>query len=216
MAGELVTETFSYGGERDVTVYVPARPVDSVVYCGDGQLVASWGADVESTMVVGVHCIEAAPGDDWPRIHEYSPDFKPDVFAAHEAFLMGEVRDWVTLRFGVSFGPDRTAIAGWSASGELALALGMRHPDVFGAVFCASPGGGYQPPADVSGGIRRAYFVGGTEEPWFYDNAKRWADALEAGGADVVIHQRDGNHGDPFWRAEFPLQCAWAFGDRSL
>jgi hypothetical protein len=29
-----------------------------------------------------------------------------------------------------------------SASGELALALGLRHPDVYGAIFCASRLGG--------------------------------------------------------------------------
>ena len=30
-----------------------------------------------------------------------------------------------------------------SPSAELALAMGLRHPDVYGAVLCASPGGGY-------------------------------------------------------------------------
>ncbi|MBO0795101.1 MAG: hypothetical protein J2P36_29710, partial [Ktedonobacteraceae bacterium] len=35
--------------------------------------------------------------------------------------------------------------SGVSAGGELALALGLRHPDVYGAIFCASPGGGYKP-----------------------------------------------------------------------
>ena len=34
-----------------------------------------------------------------------------------------------------------------TAGGELALAIGLRHPDVYGVVFCASPGGGYRPPA---------------------------------------------------------------------
>ena len=49
-------------------------------------------------------------------------------------------------------------------------------------------------------------------EPWFYENAARWATALEAAGADVVITERDGNHGDPFWREELPRMVAWAFG----
>ena len=58
--GELVSETFPYDGGRQVTVYVPARPVQVILYCGDGQLITKWGADLEtmdlpSTMIVGVH-----------------------------------------------------------------------------------------------------------------------------------------------------------------
>ena len=50
-------------------------------------------------------------------------------------------------RFGVALPAERTAVFGVSASAELALAMGLRHPDVDGAVFCARPSGGYQPPA---------------------------------------------------------------------
>lgn len=210
MGGELITEAFAYDGGRGVSVWVPDVDPTGIVFAGDGQWSAAWGADLEATMVVGVHCIEG--DDDWSRIHEYSPNSKPEVFAAHEAFFAHEVRAWIQSRFGVSFGPERTSIAGWSASGELALALGMRYPDVYGAVFCASPGGGYKPVDITPSAIRRAYFIGGTEEGWFFDNARVWAEALEADGAEVVIHERKGNHGDPFWRAEFPLQVAWAFG----
>jgi pimeloyl-ACP methyl ester carboxylesterase len=42
--------------------------------------------------------------------------------------------------------PIAPAVFGVSAGGELALAIGLRHPDVYGAVFCASPGAGYRPP----------------------------------------------------------------------
>ena len=54
--------------------------------------------------------------------------------------------------------------------------------------------------------------TGGRQEPWFLENAARWADALRAAGADVMMTERDGNHGDPFWREEFPLMLTWAFG----
>ena len=47
---------------------------------------------------------------------------------------------------GVALPAECTAVFGVSAGGELALALGLRHPHVFGAVLCASPGGGYKPP----------------------------------------------------------------------
>ncbi len=100
---------------------------------------------------------------------------------------------------------------GVSASAELSLALGLRHPDRYGAIFAASPGGGYRPPGDLHGSPPRTYLVGGTEEPFFLENAARWADALREAEGDVVFTERAGDHGDPFWREEFPLMAAWAF-----
>jgi pimeloyl-ACP methyl ester carboxylesterase len=64
-------------------------------------------------------------------------------------------------------------VFGVSAGGELALAIGLRHPDVYGAIFCASPGAGYQPPGVMPRPLPRAYFVAGTREPFFRENATR-------------------------------------------
>ncbi len=126
---------------------------------------------------------------------------------------VSKVRARVRSRFGVALPPERTAVCGVSASAELALALGFRHPDLYGAVFCASPGGGYRPPASgLSSPVPRVYLVAGTEEPFFRENATRWAVSLRGAGADFVMTERDGDHGDPFWRAEFPRMVAWAFG----
>ncbi|WBQ05485.1 alpha/beta hydrolase [Kribbella sp. CA-293567] len=214
-AGELVTEAFGYDGGRQVTVYVPPDPPEAVVFAGDGQLISQWGgsleaADVPPTMVVGVHGTDDE--DEMARIREYSPSFDRERFAAHEKFFVGEVRDWVRSRFGVALPPERTAAYGVSAGGELALALGLRHPDVYSVIFCASPGGGYRPPAVMPSPLPRTYLVAGTQEPWFLENATRWADALRDADADVVLTERAGDHGDPFWQAEFPLMVAWAFG----
>jgi enterochelin esterase-like enzyme len=107
---------------------------------------------------------------------------------------------------------ERTAVFGVSASGELALALGLRHPDIYGAVLCASPGAGYRPPDVMPRPVPRAYLVAGTLEPFFLDNAARWATALRDEGAEVVLMERVGSHGDPFWQEELPLMVAWAFG----
>jgi hypothetical protein len=71
---------------------------------------------------------------------EYSPRFDPERFAAHEQFLVHDVRRWVATRFGEALPAARTAAFGVSASAEVALATGLRHADVFGAVLCASPG----------------------------------------------------------------------------
>jgi enterochelin esterase-like enzyme len=159
-------------------------------------------------MVVGVH----RSADETVRLHEYSPRFDPERFAAHETFLVRDVRRWTQTRFAVALPPERTAVFGISASGELALALGLRHPHVFGAVFCASPGAGYPPPAAMPTRLPRTYIVAGTREPFFLENATRWATALRDAGAHVVMRERDGSHGDAFWRQELPLMVTWAFG----
>jgi enterochelin esterase-like enzyme len=213
IAGQLVTETFEYDGGREVTVYVPPDPPEAVVYAGDGQLISPWGglleaAAVPSTMIVGAH----RPDDETLRLHEYSPVFDEERFAAHEKFFVEDVRGWVRSRFGVALPAERTAVFGVSAGGELALALGVRHPEVYGAVFSASPGGGYQPSGAMPSSIRRAYLVAGALEPFFLENATRWATALRDAGADVVMEERVGSHGGVFWQGELPLMVAWAFG----
>ena len=90
--------------------------------------------------------------------------------------------------------------------------MGLRHPDVYGTILGASPGAGHRPPATMPDPLPRTYLVAGTQEPFFLDNATRWADALRGAGADVVMTERPGSHGDAFWKNEFPLMVAWAFG----
>ena len=106
---------------------------------------------------------------------------------------------------------EQTAVFGVSAGGELALALGLRHPDVYGAILCASPGGGYRPTGVMPSSLPRAYLVAGTLEPFFRDNATRWATALRDAGVEVVMTERVGSHGARFWQGKLPLIVAWAF-----
>src|SRR5262249_53362594 len=140
IAGQLLTESFGYDDGRQVTVYVPPEPAEAVVFAGDGQRISQWGgfleaADLPSTMIVGVHGL----ADETRRLHEYSPGFDAELFAGHERFFVEDVRDWARSHLGMALPPERTAVFGVSAGGELALALGLRHPDVFGVVFSASP-----------------------------------------------------------------------------
>jgi enterochelin esterase-like enzyme len=158
ISGEFVSETFDYDGGRQVTAYIPPNPPQAVVFTGDGELLSQWGADLEgadvpATLIVGVHRV----ADETLRLHEYSPGFDPEWFAAHERFFVEDVRRWTVARFGVVLSSERTAVFGVSAGGELALALGLRHPDVYGAILCASPGSGYEP---ASAGVLRRRHVG--------------------------------------------------------
>lgn len=212
MAGETVTETFDYDGSRQVTAYVPPNPPEAIIFCGDGQLIPNWGADIEAaglppTMIVGVHRTD----NETLRLHEYSPNFDPVRFKTHENFLVKDVVAWTRSRFNQNLPLSRTAVFGVSASGELALALGVRHPDLFGAILSASPGAGYHPPEQMPPTIPRTYLVAGNQEPFFLENALRWANALHDNGIECLMVKRDAGHDDNMWRAEFPMMASWAF-----
>jgi len=215
IAGESVTETFDYDDGRQVTVYLPPVPPEAIVFASDGQMISQWGRfleaqDLSSTMIVGVH----RAADETLRLHEYSPQFNPERFAAHERFFVVDVGLWARSRFGITLPSERTAVFGVSAGGELALALGLRHPELYGVIFSASPGGGYRPPDAMPTRLPRTYLVAGTLEPFFLDNAARWAAALRDATADVVMSQRAAGHDDEMWQREFPLMIQWAFGRR--
>ena len=199
IAGEFVTERVEYDGGRRVTVYLPPDPPEAVVFAGDGQVISQWGgvletADVLPTMIVGAHRL----ADEALRLHEYSPGFAPERFAAHERFFVAELRRWARSRFGVALPAERTAVFGVSASGELALAIGLRHPEVYGAVFCASPGAGYRPPSVMPSSLPRVYLVAGTLEPFF----SRERDEVGGGAAGCRCGRHDDRAG---WIARRPV-----------
>jgi pimeloyl-ACP methyl ester carboxylesterase len=192
--GDLVAEMFDYDGGRQVTAYIPPDPPEAVIIAGDGQLIAQWGetletADVLSTMIIGAYRSD----DEMLRFREYSLAFDPEQFAAHEKFFVEDVRGWAASHFELALPIERTAVFGVSAGGELALAMGVRHPDVYGAIFCASPGAGYRPPRDTPRPVPRTYLVAGTLEPFFLENATRWATALREADVDVVMTERVGS-----------------------
>jgi len=148
IAGEFVSETFDYDDGRQVTVYVPPVPPEAIVFAGDGQMISQWGrfleaADVPSTMIVGVHRV----ADETLRLHEYSPKFDPKRFAAHERFFVEDVGAWARSRFAVKLPSERTAVFGVSAGWGLALALGLRHSDLYGAISQHHPAAGTGRPA---------------------------------------------------------------------
>ena len=184
--GTFITETLhDYDGGRQVTVYIPPDPPEAVIFAGDGQGLSKWGrllesVDGPSTMIVGVHGLT----EEMPRLYEYSPVFDAERFAAHEEFFVETVPQWARSRFEFDLPTTRTAAFGYSAGGELALALGLHHPDVYGVVLSGSPGGGFTPQDEMPNSLPRTYLFAGTKEPFFLDNATRWAVALRNAGAE--------------------------------
>ena len=213
IAGKIITKTFDFDNGRQVTVYFPPHPPEAIVFAGDGQMISQWGvvlegADLPPTIIVGAHRV----ADEMLRLHEYSPNFDPERYAAHERFFVRDVPAWVRSHFGVALPAERTAVFGVSAGGELALAMGLRHPELYGAIFSASPGGGYRPPEVMPSPLPRTYLVAGKRELFFLQNAVRWATALRKAGADVMMSERDAGHDEAMWRDEFPQMVEWAFG----
>lgn len=125
IAGEFITETFDNDDGRQVMVYVPPVLPEAIVFAGDGQMISPWGrlleaAGVPSTMIVGVRRV----ADETLRLHEHSPQFHPERFAAQEKFFVEDVGFWARSRFGISLPSERTAVFGVSAGGELATCTG--------------------------------------------------------------------------------------------
>ena len=209
---DLVRQTLDFDGGRQVSVYVPPDPPQAVIFAADGswhisRLIEALAGVERPTMIVAV---DGKPDDDG-RLHEYVPGFDAERFEAHERFFVEDVGQWTEARFGVALGPDRSAVWGASLGAEFALAMGMRHPDIYGVIFAASPGGGFRPPATMPDRLPRVYLVAGSQEEFFLQNALRWADALREAGAAVNLAEREGGHGDAFWGEELPLMLAWAF-----
>ena len=135
----------------------------------------------------------------------------PHRFADHEKFFVEDVRQWTTSRFGVELRVERTAMCGVSAGAELALALGLRHPDLYGAILCASPGAGYRPPSTMPSRCR-AHTSSPARTNRSFSTTRSVGPKRCANGTDVVMKERAGSHGDPFWRQEFPPMIKSAFG----
>jgi hypothetical protein len=201
-----------YGGDRQVTVYVPPDPSRAVVFAGDGQGVPRWGgaleaAGVPSTMIVGVHGL----ADETSRLQEYSPVFDAERFAAHERFFVGDVGRWARSRFGIALPAGRTAVFGVSAESS-------RSPSGSGIRMSTAR---FSPARRARATSRLACCRTGSRAPtssparWSRSSSAtrpRWAAALRDAGADVVMSKRVASHGDALWRAEFPLMVTWAFG----
>lgn len=197
---------------RRVRAQVAPEPTTAVVVVVDG----GWHTERLAEALTAAGCRDVTllgvdgAADDRDRLAECVLGVDPTRFAAHDYAVADLAPRWLRNDLDIDAPADRTAIWGASLGAEFALAMGLRHPDRFGAVLAASPGAGFQPPTDGLDQAPRTALVAGTDEPFFLANATRWARALEAAGAKVALTEHQGAHGDTFWFDAFPTMLAWA------
>ena len=141
------------------------------MFAGDGQG-SPRGAGPEAAAAVHDDRRRQGLADETLRLQEFSLLFDPERFAAHERFFVEEVGGWARSRFGVALPPGALRIRRLGRRRARARP-GLRHPDVYGAVFSGSPGAGYEPAGVLPDRIPRTYLVAGTLEPFFLSNATR-------------------------------------------
>jgi hypothetical protein len=199
-----------------VPISIAITPPTCKARISNCQMISQWGrfleaADVPSTMIVGVHRV----ADETLRLHDYSPKFDPERFAAHERFFVEDVGVWARSRFGVTLPSSARPCLVFRQVESSRLLLGFDIP--------SSTARSSQPrPARGTGRLTQGRVDCRTRtwwpapEPFFLDNAARWAAELRDATADVVMSERAAGHEDDMCRREFPLMIRWAFGRNQL
>jgi len=222
LAGEVrehVLESAALRGPRTVSVYLPpAGPVaGSLPGCvlADGEVVADFARVLEAAiasgaappvLLVGLHHAGDQADRSELRAQEYLPRYKPRRFAAHLAFVTGEVIPWAVSSFPV--GGGRWVSAGFSNGAAWAIGAAQRRPDVFGGVAGFSAGMVPKRVAGTSRGVRH-YLAAGTLEEGFRLPTLEWASRLRRAGVPCSHHEWAGGH-DPFWwQRTLPEALAW-------
>ena len=228
LAGEVrehVLESAALRGPRTVSVYLPpAGPVaGSLPGCvlADGEATIGFARVLEAAimsgaappvLLVGVHNADGADRSEL-RAQEYLPRYKPRRFAAHLAFVTGEVIPWAVSSFPVTDGPWISA--GFSNGAAWAIGAAQRRPDVFGGVAGFSAGMVPKRVAGTSRGVRH-YLAAGMLEEGFRRSTREWASRLRRAGVPCSHHEWAGGH-DPFWwRRTLPEALAWLLAPGSL
>jgi len=231
LAGELrehMLESTALGGPRGVTVYLPpglsgGSPAPGCVLA-DGQSAAGFAPALDAAIragtappvvLAGVHNAHVhAPDRPRPpradlRALEYLPRLRSRRFAAHMAFVTGEVIPWAAGQFPVAPGP--WTAAGFSNGAVWAIAAGQRRPEVFGRVAALSAG---MAPRRIAGRSRQArhYLGAGTLEGGFRGATSEWAGRLQRAGLPCAYQEWAGGHDPWWWRQVLPAALAWLLG----
>ncbi len=223
---------------RSLTVYAPpfrkGEQIAAAVYLADGRSVRLIAPYIDSLIVsrrlppvllVGVHYGKILPGND-PQVSdtralEYLIGFgKTDArFEAHERFFINEVVPWAESKFDVPKTSDKRAVFGASNSGSFALAMGIKHPEIFGHVIAFSPtwSKNLSPPSWTRENSPSHYLLVGTlESNSTRKLVKGWAETANKSGAIVNLREPVAGHDSVVWREWFGDALLTEFGKTKL
>ncbi len=150
---------------RDVAIYVPPgydrAKKYPVVYLADGNMSLDTPKVIEplilSRALPPMILVElwAGQSDRDPnlRSEEYLPGWPNGggAFLKHENFVLREVIPYVEQNYAASSDPKERIVTGFSSGAAWAIAMGLRHPDIFPTVIAQSLVWGEQAGASGSG-----------------------------------------------------------------
>lgn len=207
---------------RHVTVFKP----DSAGILGkmptllvaDGYFVTDFAASLTDSKtasanpqvaMVGIHASSA-------RVEEYIPGVDVNRFAAHEAFVISEVVPWAEETLQLDRQRENVGIFGVSNGALFAIAMGLRHPAIFGSVIAFSiPGGAcarHRPAEFNQPLLPRFYLSAGTHELPFARATRKFGLALEKHGVEHRVGEHHGGHELCSWCDALPVAIDWCWG----
>ena len=197
----------SLNEHREVITYVPPASATNgkydIVYMPDGGLVKQLALLIDTMIVTGkmkpvaLVGVRASPQ---MRSHEYVFGFNNDTtrFIAHEQFFIRDVMAWAEKTLPVATDRDHRFIWGASNGGAFAVAMGLRHPELFSRVFASSPVFELVP-ASAEANLPRFYLAAGTFEGTSRDRALGLTRALADRNALAEFTELVGGHDEVLW-----------------
>lgn len=230
---EEVIQSSNLSEPRSLTIYSPPlrrdEQIAAVIYIADGKAVQLMAPYVEPLIVsrrlppillVGVHNGGVKPGD--PKVNdfrarEYLMGFgeTDERFIAHERFLIEEVLPWAETKFSAPKDENKRAVFGASNGGSFALAMGIRHSEVFGHIIAFSPTwrDNLSTPSWKPAQAPSQYLLVGTLESANVRKLnKEWSETAKKSGATVTLREPVAGHDGVVWREWFPNSLLTEFG----
>ena len=162
------------------------------------------------------------------RMNEYTPDWsdKSDADGSkYAAFIVETLKPYIDEHYNTLTDRENTAVAGSSMGGLISFHIGLKYPEVFGAIGAFSSSfqinteearNAFIESINLNQELPRLYLDAGTNES-LYTYVNPVADKLfEVGYPKELIytHIEEGHgHNEFAWRTRFPNALDWLFSD---